>query len=78
MCFENAKAFLGVFATHPPIPARIQAIADYSDLPIPNLHPKISAQTPFDRPAEPGGRDNWITRQRFAERRNKNPWVSNG
>lgn len=76
MCFENAHAFMGLFATHPPIAQRIKAISDYSAAPIPNLQPKISAGEPFDRPAEPGSRDNWITRQRFKERRDKNPWTS--
>jgi heat shock protein HtpX len=76
MCFENAVPFLGLFATHPPIASRIQAISNYSGLPTPNLKPKISAEAPFDRPTEPGQRDNWTTRQRFANRRNKNPWIS--
>ena len=74
MCFENASPFLGMFATHPPIAARIQAIADYSALPVPDLKPKISAsdEDAFGRPAPP--RDNWTTRQRFKERRTANPW----
>ncbi len=74
MCFENARPFLGFFATHPPIQARIQAIADYSALPVPDLKPKISAsdEEAFGRPAPP--RENWTTRQRFKERRPANPW----
>ncbi len=77
MCFENAQPFLGLFATHPPIAARVQAIAAYSNLPAPDLRPKQRAETPdvFERPAEPGLRDNWTTRQRFRARRNANPWV---
>ena len=73
MCFENAHAFMGVFATHPPIGSRIRAIADFSGLPVPNQKPKISAsdEEAFGRPAEP--RDNWTTRQRFKNRR-ANPW----
>ncbi len=76
MCFENRHAFLGLFATHPPIEQRIQLIADYSGLQIPDLKPKLRADQSeaFSRPNEPGQRDNWITRQRFASRRNKNPW----
>lgn len=75
MCFENAQAFLGVFATHPPIAARIQAIADYSGLAMPDMHPKISAgeEDAFGRPAPP--RENWTTRERFKSRRPQNPWV---
>lgn len=77
MCFENKHAFLGLLATHPPIEARIQAISDYSGLPVPNLKPKLRADDgeAFARPMEPGQRDNWTTRQRFAGRRNKNPWM---
>lgn len=77
MCFENQHAFLGLFATHPPIEARIKAISDYSGLPVPDLRPKQRAdhEEVFGRPSELGNRDNWVTRQRFASRRNKNPWV---
>lgn len=73
MCFENRSAFLGMFATHPPIQSRISAIAGYSGLPVPDLKPKISADetAAFGRPAPP--RDNWTTRQRFKDRR-VNPW----
>ncbi len=76
MCFENRHAFLGLFATHPPIESRVKAISDYSGLPVPSVLPKQRADSTdvFARPREPGHRDNWITRQRFAERRNKNPW----
>jgi len=73
MCFENRQAFMGMFATHPPIEDRIRTIASYSGIPVPDLKPKISApeSDAFGRPAEP--RDNWTTRQRFKGRRN-NPW----
>lgn len=73
MCFENRQAFLGMFATHPPIEDRIRAISSYSGLPVPAMKPKISAgdADAFGRPAAP--RDNWTTRQRFKGRR-ENPW----
>ena len=76
MCFENRHAFLGLFATHPPIAQRIQVIADYSGLPIPDLRPKMSADaaSALPRPTELGSRDNWTTRQRLPSRRNTNPW----
>lgn len=35
MCLENSRAFLGLFATHPPIDARIQAISHLTQTPIP-------------------------------------------
>jgi heat shock protein HtpX len=74
MCFENSSAFLGLFATHPPIESRIRAISDYSGLPVPVTRPKISADEndAFGRPADP--RDNWTTRRRFKARRPQNPW----
>lgn len=75
MCFENAAPFMGIFATHPPIETRIATIAAYSNLPMPDLRPKIRADDAFDRPAEPGTRENWTTRQRFKGRRKTNPWA---
>lgn len=77
LCFENARPFLGMFSTHPPIASRVQAIAAYSNLPVPDLRARQRADTgdAFERPAEPGNRDNWTTRQRFRARRKANPWV---
>lgn len=74
MCFENARPFLGVFTTHPPIQSRIKAIAGYARLPVPDLRPKIRADedAAFARPVAP--RDNWTTRERFRKRRG-NPWT---
>lgn len=75
MCFENARPFLGMFATHPPIEKRIQVIADYSGLPLPDLKPKMRAsdEEAFGRPILES-RENWTTRQRLKGRRPKNPW----
>jgi len=36
MCIENSRAFLGIFATHPPIEARIRAISEVTNTPVPN------------------------------------------
>lgn len=74
LCFENRQAFLGLFATHPPIASRVQMIADYSGLSIPQITPKERANDNdvFARPEQP--RDNWLTRERFKSRRIKNPW----
>ncbi|PZQ49113.1 MAG: peptidase M48 family protein [Micavibrio aeruginosavorus] len=75
MCFENPRAFMGLFATHPPIQSRLKAIADYSGLPVPDLRPKLRAEEndAFGRPAPP--RDNWATRTRYKSRRTGNPWA---
>ncbi|MGQ0528003.1 MAG: M48 family metallopeptidase, partial [Alphaproteobacteria bacterium] len=37
MCIENAKPFIGLFATHPPIESRIRAIAQITNTPLPEL-----------------------------------------
>lgn len=73
MCFENTKAFLGLFATHPPIEKRIAALAQLTGAPIPAIAPKARAdeQTRFQPPSP--GRANWTTRQRFKSR--QNPWM---
>lgn len=36
MCIENSKSFLGIFATHPPIEARIRAISEVTNTPAPD------------------------------------------
>lgn len=73
MCFENAAPFLGLFATHPPIAARVRAISDYSGLPFPDVRPRQRADDVFSEPA--AFRDNWTIRQRFKARRTANPWA---
>jgi heat shock protein HtpX len=77
MCFENALPFLGLFATHPPIEARIKAIAAYSSLPLPDLKRKERAADGevFARPSDAALRSNWTTRERFKARRSSNPWI---
>lgn len=72
MCIENRKPFMGMFATHPPIDKRIEAISQTTNTPVPAIQPKIRASRAdaFTPPAE--GRANWITRERFKERRS--PW----
>lgn len=74
MCFENRQAFLGLFATHPPIESRVKMIADYSGLAVPHVNPRERANDDdvFARPDQP--RENWLTRERFKSRRLKNPW----
>lgn len=38
MCCENAQPFLGLFATHPPIEARIKTIAALTQTEMPDMH----------------------------------------
>ena len=81
MCIENRVPFMGLFATHPPIETRIQALSDTTNSPIPDL-PQLS---PFHAPRTArkeavsppiARRENWTTRQRFKTRRKANPWRS--
>ncbi|MBK6896174.1 MAG: M48 family metallopeptidase [Alphaproteobacteria bacterium] len=67
MCIENHVPFLGLFATHPPIEARIRAISETTGTPVPELPhtgpaPKEEA---FAALKEQGERPNpWLTRGR--------------
>lgn len=80
MCIENRVPFMGLFATHPPIAKRIQALSTTTGFSIPDL-PQLK---PFHAPRaerketlhpNPWGRENWTTRSRFKSRRSKNnPW----
>jgi heat shock protein HtpX len=63
MCIENAQAFMGLFATHPPIEARIKAIAATTgaEVPVLSLPPagkdeRFGGQKDFQNP--------WLARQR--------------
>lgn len=70
MCIENTRPFLGLFATHPPIGARVQAIAAISQIPVPDITPH-SGITADDRFQQTGGKEiDWIARSR----QQKNPW----
>lgn len=37
MCIENSHAFMGLFATHPPIAARVAVLSRMTDTPVPDL-----------------------------------------
>lgn len=71
MCIENTAPFLGLFATHPPIQDRIEAISQTTATPIPAIPQKIRAPR-AQAAIPPQPRDNWTTRERFSHR--KNPW----
>ncbi|HEY0901193.1 MAG TPA: M48 family metallopeptidase [Micavibrio sp.] len=62
MCIENSHAFLGVFATHPPIEARIRAISATTGTPVPALQSHRAPDPERFGIAQPG--NPWITRQR--------------
>jgi len=38
ICIENSQAFMGLFATHPPIEARIRALSTLTQTPVPDDH----------------------------------------
>lgn len=52
MCIENAQPFFGLFATHPPIDARIKAISAITGTPIPDLAAPVSSGS--------GARNPWV------------------
>ena len=72
MCIENSAPFLGVFATHPPLDARIRAISEATGTPIPEPDGQHRAGDDDRFSAAPEGNP-WVTRRRPL--RNKaNPW----
>lgn len=67
MCIENHVPFLGLFATHPPIEARIKAISETTGTPIPELpHTGPAArEEAFSALKAEGAKPNpWLTRGR--------------
>lgn len=77
MCIENRVPFMGLFATHPPIEERVKVLSYTSGSPLPDLPqlspfsaPRAEREQAFSSPWD--RRDNWITRERFKNR--KNPW----
>ncbi len=65
MCIENAKPFMGMFATHPPIEKRIRALAETTNTPLPHFSiPPADAQNRF------GGETHnpWLVRNRGARK----------
>ncbi len=51
MCIENSHRFMGMFATHPPIEARVAAIAQMTATPVPQLGVSLrrGPRRPWDR-----------------------------
>lgn len=72
MCIENSAPFMGLFATHPPIAARIKILSETTLTPIPELPPHAPAayQDRFQKPDE--NAPEWLIRTRQGKMRN--PW----
>ena len=72
MCIENAKPFLGMFATHPPIEKRIRALSQTTGEAIPDSAslPPVSKQEQFSNNTD--NENPWLTRTRG--KRKKTPW----
>lgn len=75
MCIENARPFMGLFATHPPIEKRIRALAEMTGAPIPQL--SLPPAPPEERfqPERKEFQNPWLARTR-GQRVRQNPWSS--
>lgn len=63
MCIENARPFMGLFATHPPIEQRIRALSETTNTPIPQISlPPVAAPERFD--GQTATRNPWLVRHR--------------
>jgi heat shock protein HtpX len=78
MCIENSAPFMGLFATHPPIQNRIQALSATTNTPVPDLPtlrpfhaPRVERKDAAVQTMQ--NRENWLTRERFRNRKT-NPW----
>lgn len=60
MCCENGHKFMGLFATHPPIEARIKAISEMTNTPVPQI--SLRPPTPEEMPAVKGRNNPWRRR----------------
>ncbi len=71
MCIENSRKFFGVFATHPPLEGRIEAISETTGTPVPTLRPgnRADDKARFKNPEDKNFP--WLT----AQRKNRpSPW----
>lgn len=48
MCIENSHPFFGIFATHPPIEARVRAISANTGIPVPDLGDGNARRNPWN------------------------------
>lgn len=67
MCIENAKPFMGLFSTHPPIKKRIMALSETTGAPVPQI--SIPPAPVSERFTNKKGKPNpWLIRQRGPRR----------
>jgi heat shock protein HtpX len=71
MCIENTKPFLGLFATHPPIDKRIEAISQTTGTPVPSIQPRAPKEEQISNEPQ---QNPWLTRSR-GFRQKQNPWT---
>ncbi len=58
MCIENSQPFFGIFATHPPLEARLRALSETTGAPVPEL---ADFRAPDEARLEPARRHNpWV------------------
>jgi len=77
MCIENSKAFLGMFATHPPIEARIRALSEVTGTPIPDAMnlPQVNKASSISSGAARQEAEQDLDMQTMTSAR-RNPWLS--
>ena len=68
MCVENKARFLGLFATHPPITQRIEAISQTTNTPVPVLKSLPPAEKTQRFEYDSSTNNPWLTRQRRKQR----------
>lgn len=57
MCIENSHAFMGIFATHPPIQSRIETLSRLTgaEIPVPTVSLRRGPRQPWDPASGPWG-----------------------
>lgn len=79
MCIENAKPFLGLFRTHPPISERIRILSKLTHTPIPEKD-KDFAPAPKEQRVDPSDpaeitKENNMQKRHYAIKKRHNPWL---
>ena len=76
MCIENARPFMGLFTTHPPIDSRVAAISRLTSTPVPDIGPHAPAAHEERFQSGAKAQNSWLTRNRFG--RSSSPWEGGG